>query len=115
VDRRRAFAVLFSGVAVSTTGFLAVATVNSLVAEDLTGDAAFSGIPAAAAVLGTAAGAPAMAVLLRRFGPRATLTLGYGLARLASATAASAILAQHFVLFVPVCWRWRRRDCCGIR
>ncbi len=98
--RRRSYSALFVGVATSTTGFIAVATVNSLVAEDLTGSAAWSGIPGAATVLGTAAGAMAIAAVVRRVGPRTALALGYGLATLAIATAAAAILAQHFVLFV---------------
>lgn len=99
-QRRRTYSALFAGVATSTTGFIAVATVNSLVAEDLTGSAAWSGIPGAATVLGTAVGAMAISAVVRRVGPRTALALGYALATLAIATAASAILAQHFVLFV---------------
>ncbi|MGE3491751.1 MAG: MFS transporter [Vicinamibacterales bacterium] len=99
-ERRRAYSAIFTGVAVSTIGFLASNTVNSLIAEDLTGSASWSGIPAAASVLGTAAGATALAALVRRVGPRMALTLGYVLATLAIATAGYAILARHFVLFV---------------
>jgi MFS family permease len=99
-DRRRGYSALFVGVAVSTTGFLAATTVNSLIAEDLTGSAAWSGIPSAASVLGTAAGATALAAVVRRVGPRTGLALGYGLATLAIGLAVQAIVAQQFVLFV---------------
>ena len=75
-QRRRGFAALFIGVAVSTTGFLASNTVNGLIAEDLTGVTTWSGLPAAASVLGTAVGAAALAAFVRRMGPRTGLSLG---------------------------------------
>jgi len=99
-ERRRAYSAIFTGVAVSTIGFLASNTVNSLIAEDLTGSASWSGIPAAASVLGTAAGATALAAVVRRVGPRTGLMLGYVLATIAIAVAGYAILVRHFVLFV---------------
>lgn len=98
--RRRAYGALFGGVAVSTTGFIAVATVYSLVAEDLTGTAAWSGVPAAAVVLGTALGATTLAEVVKRVGPWKAMTLGYVLAALAMAGAAGAIIAHAFVWFV---------------
>lgn len=99
-DRRRAFLALFTGVAVSTTGFLASNTVNGLIAEDLTGSTTWSGLPAAASVLGTAAGATALAALVRRVGPRTGLSLGYALAVVATIVASAAIYSRAFVLFV---------------
>lgn len=99
-ERRRAFSALFTGVAVSTTGFLASNTVNGLIAEDLTGSTTWSGLPAAASVLGTAGGATLLAGLVRRTGPRAGLSLGYGLAVLATGVAVWAIFARQFALFV---------------
>jgi MFS family permease len=98
-DRRRAYSALFAGVAISTTGFLASNTVNGLIAEDLTGSTTWSGLPAAASVLGTAAGVTVLAALVRRVGPRAGLTLGYALAMLAVTMASYAIVARHFALF----------------
>jgi MFS family permease len=100
VDRRRAFGAVFTGVAISTTGFLASNTVNGLVAEDLTGSTTWSGFPAAATVLGTAAGAAALAMVVRRWGPRTGLTAGYVLATAAIGLATSAILIRSFGLFV---------------
>jgi len=91
---------VFGGVAISTTGFLASNTVNGLVAEDLTGSASWSGLPAAATVLGTAAGAAALAIVVRRWGPRAGLSLGYLLATAAISLATAAILIRSFPLFV---------------
>lgn len=100
VHRRRAFGAVFTGVAISTTGFLASNTVNGLVAEDLTGSTTWSGFPAAATVLGTAAGAAALATVVRRWGPRTGLTAGYLLATGAIGLATSAILIRSFGLFV---------------
>ncbi|GMV20831.1 MAG: MFS transporter [Vicinamibacterales bacterium] len=97
---RRAFGAVFGSVAVSTTGFLASNTVNGLVAEDLTGHATWTGLPAAATVLGTAAGATALAALVRRRGARTGLALGYLLAAVAITTAIGAILTQQFLTFV---------------
>lgn len=99
-DRRRAFGAVFTGVAISTTGFLASNTVNGLVAEDLTGSTTWSGFPAAATVLGTAAGAAALAMVVRRWGPRTGLTAGYLLATVAIGLATFAILTRSFGLLV---------------
>jgi MFS family permease len=98
--RRRAYSSLFAGVATSTTGFIAVATVNSLVAEDLTGTAAWSGIPAAATVLGTAVGATAIVQVVRRVGPWLAMALGYAVGACAITAAAFAIVTQQFLWFV---------------
>lgn len=100
LHRRRGFAALFAGVAISTTGFLASNTVNGLIAEDLTGATTWSGVPAAASVLGTAAGATALAAVVRRTGPRSGLSLGYALATVATLVAAAAIHSRRFELFV---------------
>lgn len=99
-ERRRGFTALFIGVAVSTTGFLASNTVNGLIAEDLTGVTTWSGLPAAASVLGTAAGAALLAALVRRVGPRNALSTGYALAVVATLVASLAIASRQFVLFV---------------
>jgi len=99
-ERRRGFVALFAGVAISTTGFLASNTVNGLIAEDLLGAATWSGLPAAASVLGTALGATTLAAVVRRVGPRTGLTVGYGVAMLAVALSAEAILSRQFALFV---------------
>jgi MFS family permease len=99
-QRRRAFGALFTGVAVSTTGFLASNTVNGLIAEDLTGTTTWSGLPAAASVLGTAAGATVLATVVRRAGPRSGLTLGYAVATAATVIASMAIGSRQFALFV---------------
>jgi MFS family permease len=98
--RRRAYSSLFAGVATSTTGFIAVATVNSLVAEDLTGTAAWSGIPAAMTVLGTAVGATTIVHVVHRVGPWLAMALGYLVGACAITAAAYAIVSQQFLWFV---------------
>ena len=54
--RRRSSRLLLGGVSIATTAFIGSMTVTALVAEQITGDAAWSGVPVAASVLGTAAG-----------------------------------------------------------
>jgi MFS family permease len=97
---QRAFAALFTSSAVSTTGFLTITTANSLVAEDLTGSATLAGVPAAAAILGTALGANLLAHAIERSTPRNGLIAGYALATLAAVVATLAVLGGSFWLFV---------------
>jgi len=80
--RNRLLATLFISSGFVRTGFIASATVAVLVAEDLLGSAALSGLPAAAATIGIAVGtAPIagwMAARGRRFGIAAGLLIGAG-------------------------------------
>lgn len=99
-DRPRAFGAIFASVAISTTGFLASNTVNGLVAEDLTGSTTWTGIPAAATVLGTALGATVLSAVVRRLGARNGLALGYFVAALAIGTAGASIMLGSFPGFV---------------
>lgn len=97
---RSPFAALFVSSAVSTTGFLAANTANSLVAEDLAGGPAWSGLPAAALVAGTAVGASLLSSVVARVGARQGLALGYLLAALAVLAAFGAIVAGSLGAFV---------------
>jgi MFS family permease len=98
--RPRAFGAIFASVAISTTGFLASNTVNGLVAEDLTGSTTWTGIPAAATVLGTALGASALSAVVARLGARSGLAIGYLIAALAIGTAGTSIILGSFPGFV---------------
>ncbi len=69
--RTRAVRVLFAGVGLGSTGYIAAVTVATIVAQDLAGSSAWAGVPGAAAVLGSAAGASILsAIMIRREPPR---------------------------------------------
>jgi MFS family permease len=74
--RIRTVRVLFAGVALSATGWIAAITVGTLAARELGGSAVWAGIPTAVAVLGTAAGATLLSAVSARRGRRAALVLG---------------------------------------
>ena len=74
--RARTVRVLFAGVALGSTGWIAATTVGTLAARDLCGSPIWAGIPSAVAVLGTAAGATLLSTVSVRRGRRAALVLG---------------------------------------
>jgi MFS family permease len=75
--RRRTVKVLFSGVALGSTGHIAAVTVATIVAEDLSGSPLLSGAPGAAVVLGAAVGAASLSRLMVARGRRIGLSSGY--------------------------------------
>src|SRR5436190_302235 len=75
--RRRTVRVLFSGVALGSTGHIAAVTVATIVAEDLSGSPLLSGAPGAAVVLGAAVGAASLSRLMVARGRRIGLSSGY--------------------------------------
>ncbi len=93
-------AVLFAGSGLARTGFIATITVGSLVAEDLLGDAALAGLPAAAATIGVAIGTVPIAALMSRRGRRPGVVSGMLVAALGAGMAAAAIAVRSFPLFV---------------
>nr|MDQ2935479.1 MFS transporter [Chloroflexota bacterium] len=74
--RTRTVRVLFAGVALGATGWIAALTVGTIAANQLGGSAVWAGIPTAVAVLGTAAGAALLSAVSVRRGRRAALVLG---------------------------------------
>jgi MFS family permease len=98
VKRKKAMAVLFTGVGFSATGFLAMVTVIPLVAEDLLGSARWSGLPSAILTGGTAFGTSWLAATMSRHGRRRGLLLGYMTAATGAVLAAFAAASSQFVL-----------------
>ncbi|HSM01933.1 MAG TPA: MFS transporter [Acidimicrobiia bacterium] len=98
--RRRLTGVLFAGVGVSRTGYIAAVTVTVLVAEDMLGSATFAGFPGAVAVLGSALGGSRLAVLMDRHGRRQGMVAGYSLMVAGAIAAAIATALGAFVLLV---------------
>ena len=93
--RRKLTGVLFSGVGLTSTGFIAAITVAGLAAEDLTGTSSLAGVPAAASTIGTALGSMILASATVRLGRRPMLIGAYLVAGSASALAALAACATE--------------------
>jgi len=98
--RKKLTAVLFGGVGLTSTGFIAAITVAGLAAEDLTGSSGFAGIPAAASTVGTALGSTILASATVRLGRRRILIGAYVLAGLAAGTAALAVASATFAVLI---------------
>ncbi len=99
--RRRLLVTLFGGSALGTVAFILAITVTAIVAEDITGSARWSGVPAAVATLGAAVGAPVLSGLMERAGRRSGLVGGVVLASVGAAImTAATVLASFAVLLV---------------
>ena len=98
--RRRLTWVLFSGVSIGRTGYIAAVTVTTLVAEDMLGSATFAGLPGAIAVLGTALGGHRLSALMDRIGRRRGLVAGYAAMSAGAGGAAAATALGSFPLLV---------------
>ncbi len=98
--RRKLTGVLFGGVGLTSTGFIAAITVAGLAAEDLTGSSSLAGIPAAASTIGTALGSAILAAVTVRLGRRSVLIGAYALAGTAAFVAAAAVGSASFALLI---------------
>jgi len=98
--RARSVSALFAGVGLAVTGFIALITVTPLAAEDLLGDARFSGLPSALAIIGTAVGTSWLAGVMARRGRRRGLVLGYFTAAVSAAIASVAVGFSIFPLLL---------------
>jgi MFS family permease len=92
--RGRTVKVLFSEVALGSTGHIAAVTVATIVAKDLGGSASIAGAPAAAVVLGAALGATSLSWLMSRRGRRPGLAAGYAVGVLGALVAVTAIVGR---------------------
>ena len=81
---------LFASVGLASTGYIASITVTPLVAEDMLGTAAWSGVPVAAGIVGTAAGTALLSWLMARRGRRFGLITGYIMGSVAAGGALAA-------------------------
>jgi MFS family permease len=89
--RSRLIRALFAGNAFSSTAYIGVVTVSSLIAEQVTGSATLSGIPNTMGTFGAAAGAAALSALSFRIGRRRTFTIGFALAAIGAVLAAASV------------------------
>ena len=92
--------MLFGGVAVSRTGYIAAITMTTLIAKDMLGSATLAGLPGALSVLGSALGGTRISALMDRIGRRRGLATGYAILVLGAAGAAVATALGSFALLV---------------
>lgn len=86
--------------ALSSTAFLAAATITSIVGADLSGRPELAGLPSAVFQLGVAASALALGYTMDRLGRRRTLSIGFVVGSFGAALAAWAIVARTFTGFL---------------
>lgn len=92
--------VLFSGVALASTGYIAAVTVATLAARSILESPRLAGVPSALAVIGTAAGTALWGQLAPTHGRRFGLIAGYLAATTGALIAALAVLAESFLLLL---------------
>jgi MFS family permease len=90
--RRRAATSLVTGTAVTSTAMVAASTVGTLIGAGAMSPA-WSGLPNAAGLVGTAAGTVALAGLMSRRGSRTALTAGYLVAAVGALVAGAGVVA----------------------
>ncbi|WP_062070412.1 MFS transporter [Demequina sediminicola] len=93
-------AVLASSQLIAGTGVAAGVSVGGLLAEDIAGTAAFSGLPQTGMVLGSALAAVPLARLAGRAGRRRALSLGYAIASIGAGLALASALTRSLPLLV---------------
>jgi MFS family permease len=98
--RRRTVGSLVTGVALGSTGHIAAITVATLIAFDLAGSTALSGVPGAGVVIGAAIGATLLSRLMVARGRRIGLATGYGIGVLGALLATAAVILRSFPLLV---------------
>jgi MFS family permease len=92
--------VLFSGVALGSTGYIAALTVTAIVGLELGGDRSLAGVPAAAVVFGAALGATLLGAAMGRWGRRPGLAGGYLVGVLGAVVAIVGIVVGSFALLL---------------
>ncbi len=98
--RRRLIGTLFAGRALTSTAYMGVVTVSTLISEQITGSTGLSGIPSTLGTIGVAAGAAALSALSLRIGRRPTFAAGYALAGIGSVLVALSITLSSFTLLL---------------
>jgi len=97
---RKITTTLFAAQSLGSAGFIAVATVSSIVGAALSGNPALAGLPSAIYLLGSALGALVSGEIMDRIGRRGGLTLGLIFGVAGSGFAMRAIAAGSFPLFL---------------
>ena len=97
---RRITTTLFATQSLARAAFIACGTVSALVVIQLSGDAAWAGVPAAVLSMAGAFAALVVGATTERLGRRRGLALGLGVGVLGMGVAAGAIVAGALLLFL---------------
>jgi MFS family permease len=98
--RKRLSAVLFGGVALGSTAYIAAVTISTLAVDEITGSATLAGVPGAIATLGTAVGTSLLSRNVARRGRRPGLAAGYAAAVVGSVLGIVGLTADSFPLLL---------------
>jgi MFS family permease len=96
-QRSRLTWTLFVAVALGSTSLFAAFTVAPLVARDIGASRAWSGVPGAVSVVGTALGSALLSYVMARRGRRAGLTLGWAIGIVGAVAALIAVTESTFL------------------
>jgi MFS family permease len=97
---RKITITLFTAQSMGSAGFIAVATVSSIVGAKLSGNPALAGLPSAVYLFGSALAALILGLIMDQIGRRGGLTSGLLFGVAGSGLAVRAILAGSFPLFL---------------
>src|SRR5688500_18304178 len=92
--------VLFANQSLASAGFIASATINSIIGAKLGGSAAFAGVPSAVYLVGAAFAASAWGYIMDRIGRRNGMVAALVIGVLGNALVLVAIWASSFFLFL---------------
>jgi len=95
-QRSRTTWTLFVAVALGSTALYAAFTAAPLVAREIGASRAWSGVPGAASIIGTALGSTVLSWVMARRGRRAGLALGWAIGVFGGVVAAIAVAASAF-------------------
>ncbi|HUS68156.1 MAG TPA: MFS transporter, partial [Kofleriaceae bacterium] len=98
--RRRVIAQLFAAAAAGSTSFYAFFTVAPLLALELTGSRAWSGLPGTCTVLGAAVGTALLSIAMTRAGRRAGLAAGFALGVCGGVLAIASAMRERFTFLL---------------
>ena len=98
--RRRLTTVLFSGVALGSTAYIAAVTISTLAVDEIIGSATFAGVPSAVATVGTATGTTLLTLGVARRGRRPGLIGGYSAAAMGSVIGGISLFARSLPLLL---------------
>ena len=100
MNRKRITWTLSVAHALSSTAFLASATITSIVGADLSGRTAWAGVPSAVYLLGVAAASLVLGYAMDRIGRRRALSAGFALGACGAALAVWAVMERTFAGFL---------------
>ena len=99
-SRGRLMGALFAAQVCASAGQSIGMAVGGIMAAEITGTNAWTGLPVAVGALGTALASWPLARLMARFGRRPGLALGYGLAVIGAGLVMAGVLTRRFPLLL---------------